>query len=312
MLSSLDDVLPPTVDRLHVGVIDVPPHRWVGADLSTLEALLELQKLRPMLPITVYSPTAPTALPGPFSSLPVRPWHALPSPDAWTPADGWLSHAYQSPIFLRQTETVRLRGTPVVILVHSIHRGTADIVDRYRRLGAHVVANSYNVAHTLQLEQPTLSYIHPIIPTYFKPTAGPHDCITVVNTAALKGGEWVSALIARRSDWSWLIVAGGYGEQKAVARHLDVEYLPQLPRDRMPEKVYARASVVVSAGLKESYGCVAKEARACDVPVVTTATAGAMEALGFDDPGVTYVPVRPRLAALEAAIEMSLDLVPSV
>lgn len=171
----------------------------------------------------------------------------------------------------------RRRQVPLVHLVHNhaqldFHRvGPAD--------AALVVWNSRWMAEHAGRGWPgdSLVVIPPVWTDRYRLPQGPEGhAITLLNTAAAKGGALFWALAEALPEYQFLGVCGSYGDQVPQPRpHLpNVEVMANQPDVR---RVYARTRLLLMPSTYESWGRVAVEAAASGIPTIASDTPGLVE-----------------------------------
>lgn len=190
------------------------------------------------------------------------------------PAAGALARGYGIPF-------VALAHNPAPIIFKNIAAGSCALVV-YNSLHLQAEAEAQFAEHPKWVRPANSIVVRP--PVFAEDySTTPGDRITLVNMNAAKGAKLFWDLAKRLPDHRFLAVEGAYGMQ--IKENLpNVEWIDQVPGERMRDEVYARTRVLLMPSHVESWGRVAVEAMASGIPVIANPTPGLSEALA--DAGV--------------------------
>lgn len=181
-------------------------------------------------------------------------------------------------------------GKPLVHVVHNdqqlgffkVRREDADLVVWNSEWIRRAYAPEWADANAMVLRPPVFGDEYKTAPGQGAAPDG-RDRITLINMSEAKGAHTFWALADMLPQRQFLGVLGSYGPQiyrKRDALPPNVRMLPNVPADRMREKVYAQTRILLMPSSYESWGRTAIEAAASGIPTIAHPTAGLKEALG--------------------------------
>ena len=137
-----------------------------------------------------------------------------------------------------------------------------------------VVYNSFAIQEFMKYPNKSTTLQPPVDIDYYKVNKG--ECITLINLNEAKGAEVFYKLVEAFPDKKFLGVKGAYGGQ-IVREYPNLEIIETQTDIR---EVYKKTAILLMPSKHESWGRVATEAAASEIPVVCSDTYGLRENLG--------------------------------